>query len=149
MGKRLAVGLLAAALAGVLLGAAARMLMTLVALAAGNAPSFSWNGSSFILIIFVVVMVPGGVVAGLTTRWLRWLLPVAGALFLCVPAASVARAEVGDTAGWGAGQWVGVAAAGLGVFLTIGLLPLLTVRLADRLLGRVKGRAAAHPKLVG
>ena len=87
---------------------------------------------AFILLIFVVAMVPGAAVAALTRRRLRWLLPGAGALFLCVPAVGVASAEVGATAGFDAGQWSGVAIAGLGVFATIALLPVLTVRLTDR-----------------
>jgi hypothetical protein len=130
------VGVLAAVVAGVAVAAVARMLMALVSLSSAGSTSFSWSGTSFILLIYVLVMLPGAAVAGLTTRRLRWVLPVAGALFLCVPAFGVARAEVGGTADFSALQWIGVGAAGAGVFLTIGVLPLLTVRLVDRWLGR-------------
>jgi hypothetical protein len=129
-------GALAALVAGVAAGAVARVLMALVSLAAEGSTSFSWTGTSFILLIYVLAMLPGGVVAGVTTRRLRWVLPIAGALFLCLPAVGVASAEVDGTGTFSALQWIGVATAGAGVFLTIAVLPLLTVRLADRWLGR-------------
>ncbi|MGY1632200.1 hypothetical protein ACI784_10910 [Geodermatophilus sp. SYSU D01186] len=141
-------GVLAAVVAGVVLGAVSRGLMALVTLAGGGSPSFSWSGTVFILLLYVAVAVPGGLVAGLTTSRLRWLLPVAGALFLCVPAVGVAGEEIGSTVGFGAAQWLGTAAAGAAVFATIALLPLLTVRLADAWLGR-RGTTTPAPQPVG
>jgi hypothetical protein len=129
-------GVLAAMIAGAVLGAVSRALMALVALAADGTSSFTWSGSAFIVLIYAAAMLPGGVVAGLTTRGLRWVLPVAGALFLCVPAIGVASEEIGSTVGFGPLRWLGVGAAGVAVFATIGLAPLMTVRLTDRLLGR-------------
>ena len=87
--------------------------------------------------IYVLAMVPGAAVAALTRHRLRWSLPTAGALFLCVPAVGVASAEVGGTAGFDLASSLGVGTAGLGVFATIALLPVLTVRLTDRWTGRV------------
>jgi hypothetical protein len=145
---RIGVGVLAALVAGAALGAVSRALMALVTVAAGGSNSFSWSGTSFILLLYVLVMVPGGVVAALTARRLRWVLPGAGALFLCLPAVGVAAAEIGSTAGFGALQYAGVAAAGAAVFATIGLLPWLTVRVADRGLSRwarPSGRSVAAP----
>jgi hypothetical protein len=136
VGIKLAVGVLAALVAGTAVGAVARGLMTLVALAAGDVASFSWSGTSFILLLFVLVMVPGAVVAAFSTHRARWLLPAAGAVFLCVPAVGVAGAEIGGTAGFGAVQWLGVGAGTVALFGTIALLPLVTVRLTDRWLGR-------------
>lgn len=145
MGIRLGTGVLAALVAGTALGAVSRALMALVTVAAGKPSSFSWNGTAFILGLYVLVMVPGGALAGLTTHRLRWLLPVAGALFLCVPAIAVAAEEVGATDGFGAVQWLGVGTAGAAVFATVGLLPLVTVRLADRWLGRRRCAPVADP----
>ncbi|MGY1731084.1 hypothetical protein ACI798_06135 [Geodermatophilus sp. SYSU D01045] len=136
MGLRIGTGVLAALVAGASLGAVSRALMSLVSLAASGSSTFSWSGTSFVLLLHVLVAVPGGAVAGLTVHRLRWLLPVAGALFLCLPAVGVAAAEVGATAGFGALQWLGVVSFGSAVFATIGLLPVLTVRLTDRWLGR-------------
>ncbi|MGY1636645.1 hypothetical protein ACI78V_08315 [Geodermatophilus sp. SYSU D00742] len=143
MVARAGLGVLAALVAGVVLGAVSRALMALVTLAGGGSPSFSWSGTAFILLLYAAVAVPGGLVAGLTTHRLRWLLPAAGALFLCVPAVGVASAEIGSTAGFGAAQWLGTVAAGAAVFGTIALLPLLTVRLADTWLGRRRATAPA------
>jgi hypothetical protein len=136
-------GVLAALIAGVVLGVVARGLMSLVTLAAGGTPSFSVSGSAFVLLIYAAAMVPGGAVAGATVRRRRWVLPVAGALFLCFPAVGVAAEEVGSTDGFGAAQWLGVGAAGAAVFGTIALLPLVTVRLADAFAGRPRGSLAA------
>ncbi|MGY1735986.1 hypothetical protein [Geodermatophilus sp. SYSU D00684] len=136
MGLRIGTGVLAALVAGAALGAVSRALMSLVSLAATGSSTFSWSGTSFVLLLYVLVALPGGAVAGLTVHRLRWLLPVAGALFLCLPAVGVAAAEVGATAGFGALQWLGVVGSGAAVFATIGLLPVLTVRLTDRWLGR-------------
>ena len=142
---RSGVGVLAALVAGVALGAVARALMALVSVAAGGSSSFSWSGTAFVLLLYAAVMVPGGAVAGLTTHRLRWLLPTAGALFLCLPAVGVAAEEVGSTAGFDALRWLGVAVSSAAVFGTIALLPWLTVRLTDRWLGRRPARSAADP----
>jgi hypothetical protein len=147
VGSRFGAGVLAALVVGTALGAVSRALMALVSLAAGGSSSFSWSGTAFILGLYALVMVPGGAVAGLTTHRLRWLLPIAGALFLCVPAIGVASEEIGGTASFGAIQWLGVGAAGAAVFATIGLLPLLTVRLADRWLGRRRGALVPDPEV--
>jgi hypothetical protein len=149
VGIRLGMGALAALVAGAAAGAVARALMALVSLAADGTTTFSWTGTSFILLVYVLAMLPGGVIAGLTTRRLRWVLPVAGALFLCLPAVGVARAEVGGTAAFSALQWIGVGTAGAGVFLTIALLPLLTVGLTDRWLGRRRSPARGAAPAAG
>ena len=133
---RIGLGALAALVVGALLGATSRGLMALVTLAAGKEISFSWSGTAFIVMLYVAVMIPAGVVAGLTTHWSRWLLPTAGALFLCVPAIGIGSVELGATADFSVAQWLGVGTAAAGIFGTVVLLPLLTVRLADHWLGR-------------
>jgi hypothetical protein len=138
-------GAAAALVAGAVLGTLSRGLMALVTLAAGGTNSFSWSGTAFILIIYAAAILPGGLLAGVTTHRLRWLLLAAGAAFLCVPAVGVAGAELGSTAGFDTVRWVGVGVTAAAVFGTIGLLPLLTVRLADRWTGRTPGTAVARP----
>ena len=147
MVRRLAAGVLAAAAAGLVLGVLSRLLMRVVTLAAGAPGDFSWAGSAGICVIYAAAMLPGALLAAFTGRRLRWALPVAGALFLCVPAVGVASEEVGHTAGWTIAQWAAVVAGGAAVFATIAVLPLVTVRLVDRLLrvGRRDRVAAAAP----
>ncbi|WP_222265531.1 hypothetical protein [Modestobacter marinus] len=140
---RLGAGVAAAVVAGTALGVASRALMALVSLTSGGSSSFTVSGTFFILLVYVLAMIPGGAVAGLTTHRARWLLPVAGALFLCVPAVGVAGAEIGATTGFGLAQWLGVGAGTAAVFVTIALVPVVTVRLADRWLGR---RGAVVPE---
>jgi hypothetical protein len=127
----LAVG--AAAAAGVLAGAVSRALMRVVALAAGEAGAFSWAGTLAILVVFVAAMLPGSLVAAFTTWRGRWLPLAAGALFLFVPATGIASTEIGGSAsGFSPVQWLGVAGAGLGVYLLIAAMPLVVLRLIDR-----------------
>jgi hypothetical protein len=137
--RKSAAGVLAAVGAGFLLGVVSRAFMRVVALAAGSVGEFSWSGSVGICVIFAVAMLPGAVLAAFIGGRLRWALPVTAALLLCIPAAGIASDEVGHTGGFSGAQWVGVAGAGACVFATIFLLPIVTVRLLDRLTARLSG----------
>lgn len=146
MVRKIAAGLAAAVVAGVVVGALSRALMALVAFAAEGASQFSWAGSAGILAIYTAVMVPGALLAAFTRRWARNLLLAAGSVFLSVPAVGVASEEVGGTAHFTAVQWALVGTTGIGVMATVVLLPFVTVRVVDRLLGRVRlGRPLAPP----
>jgi hypothetical protein len=116
----------------VLAGAVSRVLMRVVALAAGEAGAFSWAGTLSILAVFAAAMLPGSLIAAVTTWRRRWLPLAAGALFLFVPATGIASTEIGSTSGFSPAQWLGIAGAGLGVYLLIAAMPLLTLRLIDR-----------------
>jgi uncharacterized protein (AIM24 family) len=140
VGRKLLVGLGSALAAGLLAGALSRLLMRLVALAAGDPGEFSWAGTAGILAVFVVAVLPGALLAAATTRRGRWVLLAAGAVLLCVPAVGVASEEVGDLTGFTAAQWTGLVLSGTGVFATIAALPFLTLRLVDRALGRARPR---------
>jgi hypothetical protein len=120
----------AALVAGVVLGLAARVMMRLVTVAAGHegAP-FTLGGTLGIVAMFVVVTVPGAVVASFVSRRGRSLPLVLGAVLLCVPATGVAGEDLGVIGSLSAFQWVGVAATTAGVYATILALPVLTLRL--------------------
>jgi hypothetical protein len=99
-----------------------------------------------ILLVYAVAMLPGALLAAMWSHRRRWLLLAAGAVFLCVPAVGIASDELGDTSAFSTAQWTGVIAASVGVFLTIAVAPVVTLRLVDRLLGR---RRLAFARLAG
>jgi hypothetical protein len=131
--------------AGFAVGVVARILMRVVALAAGDAGDFSWSGSIFIPLIYAAAMLPGAIAAAITTKRWRWIALGAGSAFLLGPAVGVAAEEVGSTSGWSAIQWAAVLVASATVFATIAVVPFVTARMVDRMLGRK--RAVAAPAL--
>ncbi len=138
------VGLGAAVGTGVLVGGLSRVLMRLVSIASGAAGEFTWGGSLSIVLVYAVAMLPGAVVAAATTSVARWFVAAAGAVFLCFPAVGVASEEIGNRSGWSVFRWMAVGCASIAVFATIALAPIVTVRLADRLMGRE--RPAPYPE---
>ena len=139
-----------AVVAGVILGALSRVFMRLLTLAAGGEPGFSWPGTIFIVLIYVVAVVPAAVAAAFTVRWWRWLAAAAGAMFLMVPAVSVFSEEIGDVQGVSAVAWVGLVAASVAVFATVFAAPAAAIWLVDRRKGRapVAGPALRSPEPV-
>ena len=141
--RRVGAALVAAVGAGVVLGLVGRLLMRLVTLAAGQTGEFSWLGTAGIVLIYVLAMVPGALLAAFwRARW-RWLLLAAGAVLLSGPAASIASEEVGGVDGLGAGRLVLVLLSGVAVFATIAALPVVTLRVVDRLSPPRRDPAAA------
>lgn len=131
-GRAVGIGAVVAILVGALAGGVARVLMRLVAVAAGHTGEFTWGGTLAILLAFIVVALPGAVAAAAIRGQLRWIVPVVGALLFCVPATGIAFEEVGDAALLSTSELVGVVAASVGVYACIAALPVLTVRLVDR-----------------
>lgn len=130
--RRGVVGLVAALVAGLFLGAVARLMMRLVALATGHAEEFSVAGSVSILVAFVVVMAPGALLAALWHGRGRSLLLFAGTALLLVVATGVAIEDIGDVSGLSAIRWVAMVAAGVGVYAAILALPFLLLRIVNR-----------------
>lgn len=133
MRREITAGFGAALAAGIVVGAASRVLMRLVALAGEGPVEFSWAGTLGICMVFAAAMLPGAVLAAMSRRRFRWLVLAAAAALLFVPATGIASAEVDNTAAFGIGQWAGVLSAGAGVFVLIAALPVVTLRLVDRL----------------
>ena len=130
--KRVMVGLLVGVVAGALLGAVARLMMRLANVAAGRESDFTVAGTAGILFVFAVAAIPGAVFAALWRGRGRWAVALVMALLLCVPAAAIAQSDLGDFLILSTAEWLRVAAATAGVFLTILALPLLTLRLVPR-----------------
>jgi hypothetical protein len=129
--RKIAAAFAGALTAGVLLGAVSRLMMMLVALAGAGHSEFSWAGSAGILLGYAAFMLPGALLAAFVRRRGRWLLLAAGAVALLFPAVGVASDEIGGTGHFTTLAWVLVGLSGLGVFATIGALPVLTLRLVD------------------
>jgi hypothetical protein len=126
---KVAAGVGAALAAGLVAGAAARLMMALATLAAGHESQFSIGGTAGIVVAFVLFTVPGAVLAALMRRRGRSLLLVIGALALCFVAAGIATSDLGSLGVLSTTQWVGAGAATAGVFLSILALPVLVIRI--------------------
>ena len=138
---KVCIGIGSAILAGVCVGAIARLLMRAVTVAADHGGEFTLAGSVFIPLIYLVAMIPGGIVAAFTTRWWRWLVVGAGSAFLCLPAIGVAQEEIGNTSNLSAIRWFFLAITSVLVFASIALVAVVTVYLADRALRRSAPKA--------
>lgn len=130
--RRLAAGVSAAVVAGAVVGALARMLMSLTTVAGGGTPGFSPGGTAAILALYAAAMVPGALAAAAGSRLVSRVLLAAGAVFLCVPAVGVAGEEVGDLGETGTVRFLAVAVCGVAVFATLAVLPVVTGRLVTR-----------------
>jgi hypothetical protein len=130
--RRLAAAVGGALAAGVLVGGLARLMMLFVALGGGDSSHFTWSGTAGIMLGYAVFMLPGALLASFVRRRGRWALLAAGAVALLLPAAGVASDEVGFTGHFTLLNWVLVGLSGLGVFATIAVLPVVTLRLVDR-----------------
>jgi hypothetical protein len=131
--KAVGVGVIGALIVGVAVGVIARILMRTVAISADHVGEFTMSGSIVIPLIYALAMIPGGIVAALTTRWWRWLVVGGGSAFLCLPAIGVASEEIGNTAGLSALRWVLLVITSTLVFATLALVAVMTVRTVDRL----------------
>ena len=127
--RRLFVGVMAAVVAGLVLGAVARLLMRLVTLVAGQPGAFSLEGTLGIVTVFVAAAMPGAVFAAFWKRRGRSLPLVAGSLLLCVPTIGVGLTDLAAVGELTGPQWVGAGAATLVIVATILALPVVTLRL--------------------
>jgi hypothetical protein len=134
--KKLVVALAIATAAGVALGALSRALMRVGTYVAGGTPGFSWSGTLFVLLLYVVAAAPVTVLAASTTRWWRWIAAVPGSGMLAVPGASISAEEMVGREGWSGAQWLGAAAVAVAIIATTIALPVITVRLVDRTVAR-------------
>jgi len=98
---------IAAALLGGLVGAAlTRVVMRLVMLVAGGDPSFTWAGTAFIALFYVVFLTPGAV----ALAWSRARWPFAvfglGAVAIPVQAIGIATTDLEAVGPFSTGQWL-------------------------------------------
>ena len=96
----------AAAVVGGLVGTAlTRAVMRLVILVAGGTPQFSWTGTAFIAVFYIVFLTPGAI--ALAWSRARWPLFVfgAGAVAIPVQAAGIATTDLEAVGPLSTGQW--------------------------------------------
>jgi hypothetical protein len=111
-------GVGAAVIAGVVGAALTRGLMRAVILVADGDPQFTWAGTAFIALFYVVFLTPGAIaLAWSRSRWPLFLFG-AGAVAIPVQAAGIARTDLEAVGSLSTGQWtvlvvlfVGMAAA--------------------------------------
>ena len=95
-----------AAVAGALVGTAlTRAVMRLVILVAGGTPHFTWTGTAFIALFYVVFLTPGAI--ALAWSRARWPLFVfgAGAVAIPVQASGIATTDLEAVGPFSTGQW--------------------------------------------
>ncbi|WP_091766187.1 hypothetical protein [Blastococcus aurantiacus] len=103
---------MAAAVSGGLVGALlTRGLMRVIMIVADGDRSFTWSGSAFIALFYVLFLVPGAV--ALAWSRARWPLVVfgAGAIAIPVQAIGIATTDLEGLGPFTAGQWAGLAAS--------------------------------------
>jgi hypothetical protein len=118
LGRAVLRGVVAAVVAGVIGTALTRGLMRAIILVAGGEPQFTWSGTAFIALFYVVFLTPGAVALAWSPA--RWPLFVfgAGAVAIPIQAAGIAQTDLAAVGPLSTGQWtvlvvlfVGMAAA--------------------------------------
>jgi hypothetical protein len=137
-----------AAVAGGLVGAAlTRALMRLVMLVADGNPSFTWAGSAFIALFYVVFLTPGAIALAFSrARWPLFLFG-AGALAIPVQATGIATTDLGAVGPLTTGQWALLVPLFVAMAAAYALQAVVAYRIA-RSGGRDREREPA-PSLVG
>jgi hypothetical protein len=98
-------GVAAAVGAGLVGAVLTRMLMRLIMVVADGDTSFTWTGTAFIALFYVVFLTPGSIaVAWTRARWARVLLGV-GALAIPVQATGIATTDLAAVGPLSPGQW--------------------------------------------
>ena len=105
LGRAVLRGVVAAVVAGVIGTAMTRGLMRAIVLVAGGEPQFTWSGTAFIALFYVVFLTPGAVALAWSPA--RWPLFVfgAGAVAIPIQAAGIAQTDLAAVGPLSTGQW--------------------------------------------
>jgi hypothetical protein len=104
-GRALARGVGAAVVGGLVGALLTRGLMRLIMVVADGTPSFSFTGTAFIALFYVVFLTPGAVaLAWSRARWPLFLFG-AGALAIPVQASGIATTDLEAVGPFTTGQW--------------------------------------------
>jgi hypothetical protein len=103
-------GVVAAVVGGLVGAALTRAVMRAVILVAGGNPQFTWSGTAFIALFYVVFLAPGAVaLAWSRARWPLFLFG-AGAVAIPVQAAGIAQTDLAGAGPFSTGQWAALVA---------------------------------------
>jgi hypothetical protein len=104
--------------------------MRLVMLVAGGDPSFTWAGTAFIALFYVVFLTPGAV--ALAWSRARWPLAVfgLGAVAIPVQATGIAQTDLEAVGPFSTGQWVVLGALFVGMAAVYALQAAIVYRVA-------------------
>jgi hypothetical protein len=123
-------GIAAAAVGGLVGAALTRALMRVIILVADGTPAFTWGGTAFIAIFYVVFLAPGAVaLAWSRARWPLFLFGL-GAIAIPVQATGIATTDLAAVGRLGLGQWVVLAALFLGMAGVYALQAAIVYRIA-------------------
>jgi hypothetical protein len=105
LGRAVLRGVVAAVVAGVIGTALTRGLMRAIILVAGGEPQFTWSGTAFIALFYVVFLMPGAVALAWSPA--RWPLFVfgAGAVAIPIQATGIAQTDLEAVGPLSTGQW--------------------------------------------
>ena len=130
-------GVAAAVIGGLVGMALTRGLMRAVILVAGGSPQFTWAGSAFIALFYIVFLTPGAIaLAWSRGRWPRFVFG-AGAVAIPVQAVGIATTDLEGLGSFGSGQWTVL------VVLFVGMAAAYTVQAV--IVYRVARGGARHP----
>jgi hypothetical protein len=123
-------GLAAAVLGGLVGAALTRALMRLVMVVADGSPTFTWTGTAFIALFYVVFLTPGAV--ALAWSRARWpLVPYGiGVLAIPVQAIGIATTDLEAVGPFSAGQWALLVLIFLAMAAVYGLQAAIVFRVA-------------------
>jgi len=138
----------AAAVTGGLVGAAlTRALMRVIMLVADGNPGFTWTGTAFIAIFYVVFLLPGAVaLAWSRARWPLFLFGL-GAVAIPVQASGIATTDLEAVGPFSPGQWAVLVLLFLGMAGVYALQAAIVFRVARS--GRPYGERQPTAPLLG
>ena len=123
-------GVAAAVIGGLVGTALTRGLMRAVILVAGGNPQFTWAGSAFIALFYIVFLTPGAIALAWSRG--RWPLFVfgAGAVAIPVQAAGIATTDLEGLGPFSPGQWTVLVVLFVGMAAACAVQALIAYRVA-------------------
>jgi len=125
-------GVAAAVIGGLVGTALTRGLMRAVMLVAGGTPQFTWAGTAFIAVFYILFLTPGAIaLAWSRDRWPLFLFG-AGAIVIPVQATGIATTDLEGLGPFSSGQWTVLVALFVGMAAAYTAQAVIAYRVARR-----------------